>query len=345
MTEFRSILERTGAKAPRLDLDLEHILRRRDRRRRNERLMAGVVGFGIFVAAVVVLGSEWQVERLPAGAIPTSTPSIPIIVPLPEPTYVRLDLNGNATSPIPDAIDGAWHYDVSPDGMRVAFMRDALIPSDRCCDPPVGIYVADLDGTAMRQVSPRGIDAFSPRWSPDGTRLVYEGRDAVTSEHDLFIVEVATGRVTRITHLEQIESEGWSLSPAFSPDGTGVLFQLPRRDGNKWDLWNVPVTGGEPVLVRHDAASGEYSPDGQSLGYVRGDALWVVGVDGRDARMLADGAGPAGLRWSPDGTKIAYATGLSIAVIDVATGESRQIAHGPPVVDWIDDTTLIVSSQ
>ena len=55
MSEYRAVLERAGLNAPTPDLDLERILRRRDRKRRNQRIAAGVVGIAVFVAAVLIV--------------------------------------------------------------------------------------------------------------------------------------------------------------------------------------------------------------------------------------------------------------------------------------------------
>lgn len=69
MTDYRSVLERAGSHAPSPDLDLERILRRRDRKRRNQRVAAGVVGLAVFVAVVLILGTVGLSDRTrgPAG--------------------------------------------------------------------------------------------------------------------------------------------------------------------------------------------------------------------------------------------------------------------------------------
>jgi SnoaL-like domain len=68
VTEFRSLLERAGSNAPPPDLPLERILRRRDRKRRTQRVMAGVVGIAVFVAAIWIVTSGVSSDR-------TQTPS------------------------------------------------------------------------------------------------------------------------------------------------------------------------------------------------------------------------------------------------------------------------------
>ena len=69
MNEYRSVLERAGSNFAPLDLELESILRGRDRRRRNQRIAAGVVGIAVFVVAVWIVTS--------GGAFDRSTPAVP----------------------------------------------------------------------------------------------------------------------------------------------------------------------------------------------------------------------------------------------------------------------------
>ena len=59
MTEYRSVLERAGTSAPPPDLPLERVLRRRDRKRRNQRLRAGVLGI-----AIAILAGWWGIHTI-----------------------------------------------------------------------------------------------------------------------------------------------------------------------------------------------------------------------------------------------------------------------------------------
>jgi hypothetical protein len=69
VNEYRSVLERAGSNFPPLDLEHESIVRRRDRKRRNQRIAAGLVGIAVFVTAVWVVTS--------GGAFDRSTPTVP----------------------------------------------------------------------------------------------------------------------------------------------------------------------------------------------------------------------------------------------------------------------------
>src|SRR4030095_7751776 len=121
-----------------------------------------------------------------------------------------------------------------------------------------------------------GTEGFGARWSPDGSMLVYQQRDGATKEiGKLFVVDVAPGEATQITDLDPEHYGMWFLSPSFSPDGQTIIFHMPRGPAQaagqgpaqmnddvstRWDLWSVPVAGGEPTLVVHNASMGVYAP-------------------------------------------------------------------------------------
>jgi hypothetical protein len=73
VTEYRSVLERAGSNAPPSDLALERILRRRDRKRRNQRIAAGVVAISVFVGAVWIVTSAGSLDRTQRPANEPST--------------------------------------------------------------------------------------------------------------------------------------------------------------------------------------------------------------------------------------------------------------------------------
>ena len=72
MSDPRSLLERESRRFIQHDGAFERLLRRRDRKRRNQRITAGVVGIAVFVAAVWILGTRVVQE--------TTTPANPSTV-------------------------------------------------------------------------------------------------------------------------------------------------------------------------------------------------------------------------------------------------------------------------
>jgi Tol biopolymer transport system component len=143
------------------------------------------------------------------------------------------------------------------------------------------------------------------------------------------------------------QASWWFLSARFTPDGTSVVFHQPRVPQSTWDMWSVPVTGGEPTLVLRDAAFGQYFPDARTIAFVDspgGNSIQIADPDG-SRRTLVHANTADGIWWpeiSPDGHRIAYQDGGSIYVVRVSTGESSRVAAGDNAT-WLDDDTLIVS--
>jgi len=107
---------------------------------------------------------------------------------------------------------------------------------------------------------------------------------------------------------------------------TGARLRLIRPDG----------TGDHEVLpdVADEQWHPDWSPDGARLAFERDKGIWIVDVDGQNARKVASCASPCrdlGFpAWSPDGRAIAFNRvdlvdgknpGSRIQTVDVATGK------------------------
>src|SRR5262245_60828078 len=73
VNEYRSVLERAGSNFAPLDLEVESILLRRDRKRRNQRITAGIVGIAVFVAAVWIVMSVRSLDRTEKTVVPATS--------------------------------------------------------------------------------------------------------------------------------------------------------------------------------------------------------------------------------------------------------------------------------
>jgi len=134
-------------------------------------------------------------------------------------------------SMIPNAMDGA----VSPDGKHIAFVRNNGGNYD--------IWMQDVDGSNLLQLSDTQYGEFEPAWSPDGTRVAFaSNRDSKgeVRETSIYVVDVKSGRVTRLTNGSV--SDG---APAWKDDHT-IIFHSnrdPKGSGNDtvstWGLWQV----------------------------------------------------------------------------------------------------------
>lgn len=202
--------------------------------------------------------------------------------------------------------DGArnYHAHPSPDGRLIAF------DSDR--DGERGVYVAGSDGSGVRRLSGAGYAAL-PTWSPDGTRLAYvRAEEDKRSVWNLWIQPLDGGPVRRVTHYRV--GQTWSASwfpdgrriayshedtltildletgrarqfatpvrgrlvrtPAVSPDGTRVVFQVFRAGA-----WMLNVEDGSMECVLSDPTAEEFAwaPDGHRFAFhSRRDGRWSV---------------------------------------------------------------------
>jgi Tol biopolymer transport system component len=110
-----------------------------------------------------------------------------------------------------------------------------------------------------------------------------------------------------------------SFEPAFSPDGSQVVYSTARRNGYT-DLWVMNADGsGKHRLTRTDGNDGNprYSPNGKKIVFERVHAyrndisVAIVNADGSGLRDLTRRRHDRFSGWpdfSPDGTKIVYAS-------------------------------------
>jgi dipeptidyl aminopeptidase/acylaminoacyl peptidase len=346
MPELREVFEMT-TKQMEPDVDAWRQQEQQQRRTsRNRKIGALAVAAVVGVAAVVLVFAN-RTET--SGNRPAGNPSPPPVAEVSEASLV--DLRTGDVTPLPESILGGVAYFTSPDRTMFAY-------NPPCCSRPDPAFVANVDGTGVREVTPDGVDGFGVRWSPDGSMLVYQGRDATTREiGNLFVVDVATGETTQITDLDPATYGWWHLGPTFGPDGETIVFHVPRgpeQETTRWDLWSVPVAGGEPSLLVRDASNAAYAPDGGTIAYVdapRGywasPRLMIADADGDDPSVLVEGDQIEYPRWSPDGTRIVYADVDGIHIVDVFSGRTSLVAEGSgtatTIADWFGDDGLVVA--
>ncbi|MEU9123324.1 amidohydrolase family protein [Streptomyces sp. NPDC048506] len=197
----------------------------------------------------------------------------------------------------------------SPDGRRIAL-----------CAYRGGnfhLWAVDADGSDLRQLTDGPWDDRGPAWSPDGTRIAFASErrgDAVTgSAYRIWVLEVRTGRLTRVTGLpgqDGPHQDGpWEdFDPCWSPDGSRIAFVRGQASGTALvsrTVASAPADGGGAVRTEHtETAAAQVmaptlSPTGR-LAYLRttdypGPTCALV-VDG--ARVEVDGdVAPVPPRW------------------------------------------------
>ena len=369
MAELRTVFEMvTNQIEPDLDAWREQSQRqRRSARSRKMRAMAVAaavaVGAALFAARVLDRGDDGST---PASVVPTA-PGVALTI---------VELDGSIRSSVTELPEGVAMPDVSPDGSMVAF---ALTARQGGVDGLGSqIAVSNLSGTGSHTVTNgrRRSDEW-PRWSPDGTRLLFTRLLSYRSQatggkgyRRLMVMDAdgSDAHVIRGTRSPDEQPAAWS------PDGSMILYTSVA--GGSQHLESIPVTGGRSDQLtnsQREEGGGTWSPDGQSIAFVRQanvvieapagpthqllDQIWVMNADGSGKHLLATlpNAHAEAPEWSPDGTMIAFigstfgiggaeSASDAVYVANVATGEITQVLKGLAVgmghashASWLPD--------
>ena len=101
------------------------------------------------------------------------------------------------------------------------------------------IFVADADGTNVRQVTANGAANFAPYFFPDGERVIFASNlhnpQARGPDFDLYAIRVDGSGLERITF-----DPGFDAFPMFSSDGKRLVW-ISGRNGNSPHEFNVLV--------------------------------------------------------------------------------------------------------
>lgn len=171
---------------------------------------------------------------------------------------------------------------VSPDGKSIAFASDR--------DGGFEIWVCCSDGSSPRRLtrfrSPLG--AGSPRWSPDGSRVIFDCRAG--GKADVYVVPVVGGACEQVTF-----GPGENVVPSWSK--TGWIYFSSNRTG-EWQIWRMRPGDPEarPITRRGGFAPFE-APGGESVYYAKGRSqagLCRVHLPGGDEECVT-AAPPRGL--------------------------------------------------
>jgi hypothetical protein len=182
----------------------------------------------------------------------------------------------------------------------------------------------------MRAVSTSEGPTFSPSFGSNGTALFFHtGRSS--DPHSALEAADLAGPELRVMTIVDDGSRNYHVQP--SPDGTRVAFDSDR-DGER----GVYIAARDGTGVRRVSGSGyaavpTWSPDSQSIAFVRGEAdrpqvwnLWLLTLEtGAMRRLTSFRYGQTwGGSWFSDGRRISYTHEDTLAILDLQTGATRQ---------------------
>ena len=186
--------------------------------------------------------------------------------------------------------DAGW----SPDGSRIAFASDHANRPGR-----QEINVMDADGSDVRRVTtlPAEVELdLAPRFSPDGTKLVFTRYITDPERSALFTVRIDGSGLRQLTPWGNgAEDADWS------PDGTKIVFEAYPGENSRGEVFTIDADGQQLTNLTDNHRSGGgssdplWSPDGTKILFLSehafsgesGIGLATMNPDGTDRHFIS----------------------------------------------------------
>jgi Tol biopolymer transport system component len=198
-------------------------------------------------------------------------------------------------------VDRLVYPDLSPNGQTVAVQLNSQNNYD--------IWLIDLAGrgSPTRFTFDAEIDA-NPRWSPDGSQILFTSARAGSPKLYLKASNGAPGSERLLLEKAPAFPEDWSR------DGRFLLYMVydPKTGRDLWavDMNEKPLTPRPFVNTSFDERNGQFSPDGHWLAYQTDESgrpeVVVVSFPDPTERRNVSTSGGAQPRWRSDGKELYF---------------------------------------
>ena len=212
---------------------------------------------------------------------------------------------------------------VTLDGSRIAFTESYG-----------SLTLMDWDASNLSPLVSMG-SLQEPAWSPDGSRIAFNGIDAETGTWDIYVIDRDGSNLRNITNSPHQEHR-----PAWTRDGSRILFSAAVDGSEVMYSINPDGTGREPLGA---GANPVQSPTAGTVAFYGGGMLRIMDPDGQNVRDVPGSYNFSGsLAWSPDGRLLIFFAGAlpqnGIAAVDLNGQVSLIVpsfgAMDFPTVSW-----------
>ena len=171
--------------------------------------------------------------------------------------------------------------------------------------PGSDLFLTNVDGTGVVNLTDVFGDDELPAWSPDGSRLAYtclRQPDGSISLPRRICVRNADG--TGFVVLSNTAADDYG--PAWSRDGSQIAFTT-SNSGSQTALGIMNADGtGRLTLSFSGASNPDWSPDNSTLVFQSGISIWKYNRLTQTSQQLTFGTIDSRPRYSPDGSKIVF---------------------------------------
>lgn len=196
------------------------------------------------------------------------------------------------------------------------------------------VYLTDILGSQVRQITRHKNLVVSPRFVPGGRYLTYTSYHS--GNQNLYITDLKQSSTTRPLS----RRNGMNLAPAWSPDGSRMILTL-SKDGNP-DLFLMDRKGKIIKQLTRRAGinvSPTWSPDGKQIAFVSDRSgrpqIYIMDLkNGAVQRITFKGRENAEPDWSPTEDLITYSSLVNgdyqiFTIAPRPSSHPKQITTGP----------------
>jgi TolB protein len=195
------------------------------------------------------------------------------------PVYEAYDIyRANADGSGLEALTTTPGYDA-----EATIARDGTIVFTSVRDGDMEIYSMAADGSNVRRLTNRPGPDGGPFFSPDGSQIVFRGRELRPGKElddyqlllksavwrptrlEIFVMNRDGSNVRQVTNLEAA-----SFAPYWYPDGRRIIFASNHHDpkGREFEIWAIDADGGNLDRITSNPTFDGFpmfSPDGRQL--------------------------------------------------------------------------------
>ena len=245
----------------------------------------------------------------------------------------RMDINGANKELVLESPVPMWWPTLSPDGKQILFTLPPFLKAE--------LMAINLDGSGLRKLlaDPRRPFNMDGKWSPDGTRIVYEAFDPDLRPSSKVYVTDAQG-LNSFQIAPDIEAN--MDRPFWFPDSKRIGFTVGKRGAKLHWVDADPNAKAKEMNHRFFAHSIRWSPNGKRTivyGSIEEWGHWNLFLGDAPARNLVrlnEEANLYGAQWLPDNKHIVGTSGLGhhngvaevdVVVVNVDTQEVQRLTE------------------